>query len=97
MHPRVLTRPVEDLSKSFMPVRNRAGSDGDWKRNVWEGWVVQKIKRMSQKTAWPDTEAARAWEGKVDARCDQQSLKASGLIDVWENESCPAKLDPVSY
>lgn len=97
MHPRVLTRPVEELSKSFMPVCNRAGSNGDWKINVSEGWVVEKVKRMSQKTAWPNTEAVRAWEGKVDARCDQQSLKASGLIDVWENESRPAKLDLVSY
>lgn len=89
-------RLVEELSKSFVPVRNRAGSDGDWKINVSEGWVVEKIKRVSQKTAWPDTEAVRAWEGKVDARCDQQSLEAGGLIDVWENKSHPAKLDLVS-
>lgn len=80
-----------------MPVRNRAGSDGDWKINVSEGWVVEKIKRMSQKTAWLDTKARRAHEGKVDARCDHQSLKAGGLIDVWENASRPAKLDLVSY
>ena len=80
-----------------MLVRNRARSYGDWKINVSEDWVVEKIKRMSQKIAWPYTEAVRAREGKVDARCDPQSLKARGLIDVWENESRPAKLDLVSY
>lgn len=62
-----------------------------------EGWVVEKRKRMSQKAAWLDTEARRAREGKVDAQCDQHSLKAGGLIDVWENASRPAKLDLVSY
>lgn len=97
MHPRVLTRPVEDLSKSFTPVRNGAESNGDWKINVSEGWVVEKIKRMSQKTAWPSTGAAGAGEGKADARCGWQSLKPDGLIGAWENESCPAKLDLVSY
>lgn len=97
MHPRVLTRPVEDLSKSFMLVCNGAESNGDWKINVLEGWIVEKIKRMSQKTAWPNTEAARAGDGKADARCDRQSLKPDGLIDVWENEPCPAKLDRGSY
>lgn len=97
MHPRALTRPVEDLSKSFVPVCNGAGCDGDWKINVSEGWVVEEIKRMSQKTAWFDTEAGRAREGKGDARCGRQSLKASGLIDVWENEPRPAELDLVPY
>jgi len=36
-HPRVLTRPVEDLAKSIVPVRYGAGSGGHWKINVWGG------------------------------------------------------------
>jgi len=48
---------------------------------------------MRQRTAWPGTAAARAREGKADARCDQQSLEGGGLIGVWENEPRPAKPD----
>lgn len=66
MHPRGLTRPPEELPKSFMAVLNRAGSKGDWKINVSEGWVVEKIKRMRLKPAWPNSRAVRVREGKVD-------------------------------
>lgn len=49
-----------------MAVLNRAGSKGDWKINVSEGWVVEKIKRMRLKPAWPNSRAVRVREGKVD-------------------------------
>lgn len=66
MHPRGLTRPPEELPKSFMVVLNRAGREGDWKINVSEEWVVEKIKGMRLKPAWPDSGAVRVREGKVD-------------------------------
>lgn len=52
MHPRVLKGPLEDLSKSLMLIRNKAGSDGNrsegWK-NVLEGWGGEKMTGVSQK------------------------------------------------
>lgn len=56
-----------------MAVLNRAGSEGDWKINVSEGWVVEKIKRMRLKPGWPDSGAVRAREGN-----EQQSLEQVG-------------------
>lgn len=49
-----------------MAVLNRAGSEGDRKINVSEGWVGEKIKRMRLKPGWPDSGAVRAREAKVD-------------------------------
>lgn len=80
MHPGGLTRPPEELPKSFMAVLNRAGSEGDWKINVSEGWVVEKIKRMRLKPGWPDSGAIRAREGKVDVSSKAWSRWARGEL-----------------